>query len=122
MSDIDRYITDEAVEVVYGAMRRMAVESYDDAARTVLRAALPGILAAHRTDVLREADFCAVKKAAQTWRAPLLHLLDQHGHDAGCDAIAVENPAVCDCWRAEVNNAIEGMNLTARLADEAVAE
>lgn len=50
--NVDRYITDEAVEAAYNAEW-----GGDDRAqiRVDLRAALPSILAVHRADVLREA-------------------------------------------------------------------
>ena len=53
--DVDRYITDEAVRTValtaFGAADSAAL----DEAHDVLLVALPGILAQHRADVLREA-------------------------------------------------------------------
>lgn len=51
ITDLDRYITDEAVRAIESASYGRA----DRPGRDGLRAALPTILARHRADVLREA-------------------------------------------------------------------
>lgn len=51
MTDVDRYLTDEVVAAGWQG----ATEPNPPSVRTILRAALPGILARHRADVLREA-------------------------------------------------------------------
>jgi hypothetical protein len=53
MTDVDRYITDEAVEAVLAVYRFRKTQQ--SAVADILRAALPGVLARHRADVLREA-------------------------------------------------------------------
>lgn len=47
---VDRYITAEALDAAW----RGATEPVPPSVKSILRAALPGVLAAHRADVLRE--------------------------------------------------------------------
>lgn len=96
MTDIDPYITDEAVQAALAAIDLVADDETLPEQREALRAALPGILSRHRADVLREAS---LNLGAATGTYPGLTPTERRGFAA---AVRYSRRMVTEAERAEI--------------------